>query len=364
MSIIVRVANPEDMSAVCELSDQVFRAQRGGHMADEFPHLYHPNNAHHWYIARDGDAIVGIVGAMTWPVVIAGAATRAASIGSVATDPRYRGRGLATTLLQLAEQSLVAESVRLMLISGDRELYGRFGARAIGAVCWYHGDRSDAPDPRYDVRPIDPVDDAPQVARLYQSRSTRFVRSLAELRTLLAAQPLTQVEQGTRIARIVMKDGVPVAYVIVNHRPFGGAGASRVSEWAGDPKAMRSALACLPDWPEAGMEVPVLPDEWALQGVLPMDTSVREAPVSWLAKVIDGVGLIKDLAALWQEQSTVPIDIDRDEDQYHLHVGPDTWSVSSAELTEWVFGHQAPRPKALEPFWPIPALWPEGLNYI
>ncbi|NMP24184.1 GNAT family N-acetyltransferase [Sulfobacillus harzensis] len=367
MSLELRVARPDDMEEIGRLSDQVFRAKRGGHMADEFPYLYDPANAHHWYVAFDQGRAVSIVGAMNWPVVIAGAATRAASVGSVATDPAYRGRGLASQLLQLAQKQLADEDVRVMLISGDLSLYTRFGARAIGWVDWYrlNPDSKKAPTP-YHVRPIDPLDDAPVVARLNQTRGTRFGRSLPQLRAMLASQPMTQVEQGTKVALMVMAEGQAVSYLILNHRPFQGRGASRLSEWAGDPKGVLSALRSVQNWPEGGIEVPVLRDDWSLLAELRGSERVRSEPVSWLAKVIDGQGLSQDLQTVWAEVADRPLAILRlGEEQYKVRVGSEQWSVDAAELTEWVFGTKVPhRPASLECFWPIPSLWPEGLNYI
>lgn len=365
MSIEVRVARPEDMKEIGRLSDSVFRAKRGGHMADEFPHLYDPANASHWYVAFDGNRAVSIVGAMNWPVVIAGAATRAASVGSVATDSQYRGGGLASQLLALAEEQLVAKSVRIMLISGDLPLYLRFGARAIGRVDWYRLSPR-TPSHQYHVRPIDPYDDAPWVARLNQSRGTRFGRSLSQLRALLVSQPMTQVEQGTQVALMVMREGQPVAYVVLNHRPFEGREASRVSEWGGDPTGVLEALRTVPDWPEKGIEVPVLGEDGALLGALGESELIRREPVSWLAKVIDGAGLAHDLRAVWDEISDLPLTIDRAHpDTYRVHLGQEVWGVDAAELTEWVFGLEVPhRPGVFHGIWPVPALWPEGLNYI
>ncbi len=366
MSITVRTAEPRDLNQIAELSDRIFRSRRATHMAEEFPYLYSPDNARHWHVAEDGGHIRSIVGAMIWPAVIAGARTRVASVGSVATDPDYRGQGLASRLLQLAQSGLAAEGVRLMLISGDLPLYRTFGARAIGRVDWYALPPNWAVAGRYTIRPIDPDTDAPIVAHLYQTRSTRFGRTLAELRAMLAAQPITQVEQGSKVALLVLADDVPVSYLILNHRPFRGAGASRLSEWAGDPKSMLYALTQVRDWPEQGMRIPVLPDDLAMQGTLYPLQPVRQEPVSWLAKVIDGAGLASDLAPLWDEVAHEPPRVALTApDVYAVAMDGQRWTADAATLTEWMFGELVPhRPAPLEDVWPMPSLWPEGLNYI
>ncbi|KLU58872.1 acetyltransferase (GNAT) family protein [Peptococcaceae bacterium CEB3] len=366
MSFTVRIAEPHDLDQIARLSDRVFRSKRTTHMAEEFPHLYSPHNARHWFVAEDGGQIRSIIGAMVWPAVIAGARTRVASVGSVATDPDYRGQGLASRLLYLAQSQLAAEAVRLMLISGDLPLYLKFGARSIGRVDWYALPRNLAVAGRYSIRPIDPQDDAAIVARLYQTRSTRFGRTLAQLRAMLVAQPITQVERGVKVALLVLSDGVPVSYLILNHRPFQGVGASRLSEWAGDPKGVLHALTQVSDWPEQGIRIPVLREDLAMQGTLYPLKPDRRGPVSWLVKVIDGVGLASDLAPIGTEQAAQPPRVLLTApDTYAVEFNGQRWVVNAAELTEWVFSEEtAYRPVPLEAIWPLPSLWPEGLNYI
>lgn len=362
-----RVAKPQDMPLIRALADQIFRASRPGqHMADEFPYLYDESNAYHWYIAVQGKAVVSIIGAMVWPGIIAGAKTSVASMGSVATDPQWRRQGLSSHLLKLAQDCLVKEQVRLALISGDLPLYWRFGARPIGRVRWYDLDLSRwfSEKPSWVVRPIDYQADASIVARLYQSRATRFSRTLPQLEAMLKAQPLTQVEKGVKTAMLVFDGSQPLAYLIVNERPFNGQDPSRLLEWAGDPRAVLYGLASLKRG--TGIRVPVLPEDWGLAGALNALKPVSQGPVSWLAKVMDGEGLAHDLGWLWHESGSIVPQINEiTPDQYRLAWGDDTWNIDGAKLTEWIF-QDAPsdRPRRLDTIWPSPTLWPEGLNYI
>lgn len=359
--MIIEPATPQDMPALAALADRIFRSRRPDHhMADEFPYLYAQANAAHWMIAREGDAIVSMLGAMVWPAVIAGAPTRAAAVGSVATDPAYRGQGLASRLLQEAQAQLRLEQVRLMLISGDLPLYTRFGARPVGQVDWYalHPDQSPTP---YEVQELDPRHDAPAVARLAQGRPTRWSRPYHELVTMLTNQPLTTVEQGQKVARLIRQHGQPVAYALVNHRPFGGSEPSRLVEWGGDPKGVLAALRQWPDWPEQGLWVPVTTDDWALAGLLADEVPVQRTAAAWLAKVIDGVGLWEDLGVVLNERGPglAPLEaIGADQYQYQGQ------TLDAPSLTRAMFSPNAERPEAWADIFPLPTLWPEGLNYI
>jgi predicted N-acetyltransferase YhbS len=366
MGITLRTATAYDLSAISELANRVFRAHRPGQrMPDEFPYLYDPTNAQHWYIATDADRLVSIVGAMVWPAVIAGTNTRVASVGSVATDPDYRRQGLAGQLLSLAQSRLMQESVRIMLISGSLPIYQRWGARAVGKVEWYAWTGTLAPIP-YQVRPIHPIDDAVTVATLYQTRSTRFGRTLSQLQTMLQTQPITTVEQGMKVAQLVSDGGRPVSYFIVNHRPFHGQEASRLIEWGGDPKSMLCGLNILGTDPSQTVHIPVLYDDLALRGQLDPMRPFRVSPVSWLAKIIDGVGLFQDLSRLIAELAAKPFKIsEAATDQYRLTWPDGDALIDAATLTEWTFGHNpTTRPSALDAVFPLPALWTEGLNYI
>lgn len=366
MSVTLQIARKEDLSAIIDLANRVFRSRRPGHfMQEEFPYLYDEANADHWYLAKDHGRVVGMVGAMVWPAVIAGASTRVASIGSVATHEDYRRRGLATNLLTLSQKALVQESVRMILISGHLPIYQRFGGRAVGKVQWYTL-RSNSPLVPYQIRPIHPHEDSAVIARLYQTRSTRFGRTLSQLQAMLTTQPITTVEQGTKVAELVLDQGQPVSYFIVNHHPFGGKDTSRLVEWGGDPKGVMYGLSQLVDGTNGEIRIPVLPEDLALRGHLYPSQPVQTSTVSWLAKIIDGPGLFSDLSNLVAELSADPVHISQiSHDQYEFRWGDSRQSMDAATLTEWTFGHHvATRPSSFDILFPFPALWPEGLNYI
>jgi len=184
---------------------------------------------------------------------------------------------------------------------------------------------------------------------------------------MLALQPITTVEQGTKVALLVEQEGQPVTYIILTHRPFQGRGPSRVTEWAGDPLGLLYALTTVTDWPLEGIHIPVLEEDLALRGDLLTKEPLRLEPVSWLCKVIDGTGLVADLAPVWAERtpSSLSVTASADNSQYLVTVGQEHLTVDPATLTEWMFNRHVPnRPPLLSTFWPIPALWPEGLNFI
>ncbi|MGC8486847.1 MAG: GNAT family N-acetyltransferase [Clostridia bacterium] len=362
-----RMGAPDDLPAIARLADQAFdRTSPRIGMAACFPHLFHPDNAHHWAVAVDGIIMVGIAGSMVWNTELAGAAVRVASLGSVATAEGQRRRGIASRLLQLAESSLNREGARLMLISGDRPLYRRFGARPVGRVDWYRVPPGLAVPGTFEVRDIDPAADAAAVARLSDSRTVRFERSLSLLQILLAVQPLTRVEDGSPVTRLVFSGGTAVSYVCVSHHPQNSRKPSVVVEWAGSAAGMLWALASLADRSHSGVMVPVLPEDDALRWCLGALSPTSSLPYPGLAKVLDGEGLAADFAECWRARAgTAPTVHPVDGGRYRIAFRAMEWVVDPPTLTAWIFGHDVnDRPEALSEIWPSPGPWPEGLNFI
>ncbi len=109
---------------------------------------------------------------------IYGVRIKTASLGGVCTDPEFRGRGIATRLLDSCIDEATRAGAKLLIISGDRGLYLRAQAAIAGPV-WEtrivrreHGDSEQA----LTVRAAG-IDDAPALSRLHQAEPVRYVRS-------------------------------------------------------------------------------------------------------------------------------------------------------------------------------------------
>lgn len=114
---------------------------------------------------------------------------RGGMIGSVATDPAWRGRGLATRLLARAEETLRARGAMFaMLWATDPGFYLKRGYVPFGVENDFLIGTELAgalPEPS-GVRAL-AADDAEHVHRLYGTHATRVERSPAETRLLLGA---------------------------------------------------------------------------------------------------------------------------------------------------------------------------------
>jgi hypothetical protein len=127
-------------------------------------------------------------------------------IGSVATDPRHRGRGLAGRLLEKAERALADQGCVLALLwADDPGFYARRGWREAGSERLFvveRGDLERLPSAAgATVRALAP-DDHGALHRIYSLHVSRVDRTPAETRALLSCPGVTTLvlERGRDIA--------------------------------------------------------------------------------------------------------------------------------------------------------------------
>lgn len=154
---------------------------------------------------------------------------RACGIGLVTTDPRFRGRGLASRLVQACLLDARAAGAELALLFGEpRELYRRLGFVPAGRerLCSIHPD----PAARVHVR-VGRGGDALRLAHLLERQPLRVERSAAEFAAQLQVR-----ETGLFVLE---RTGEPRAYCVVGRgRDLGGV----IHEWAGEPEALARLL--------------------------------------------------------------------------------------------------------------------------
>ena len=159
--------------------------------------------------------------------VCGGATVRIGLIGSVATDPAWRRRGLMTRLLDLAEARLAERGCALALLWAEEPaVYASRGYVPIGHEVDYWADPplfAGLPASAR-VRPAEAAD-AASIHALYENHAQRVCRTGAETRALLAC-PAMDV--------LVLCDaaGAPRAYACAGR---GRDLANVVHEWSGAP---------------------------------------------------------------------------------------------------------------------------------
>ncbi|MCX7848287.1 MAG: GNAT family N-acetyltransferase [bacterium] len=235
----LRRARPQDIPAIIDLADRVFRPDRTSSMGAEFPLFLGPDNAHNIFVASYHSDIVAILGLFYTTLLLPYASLPVAMIGAVATDPLHRGRGLAGALLDAALNEALVKRTAVVFISGDRALYRRRGACSAGYLIHYlvpfEAWHKWQPHPSLQWRPYAPSD-APHLFRLHSYQLPRFARTLNTMDAVIRAQPC-----GLRTFT-ACRNGTPVAYAVL--KPV--RETATVSEFNGDPASFQGIPTCLP----------------------------------------------------------------------------------------------------------------------
>jgi GNAT superfamily N-acetyltransferase len=83
------------------------------------------------FVRREGEGIVGHVGVIELPLVVAGRPVRVGSIHAVCTDPEGRGRGVARALMQEALAACERRYETVVLTTAIPDFYTAFGFRPV-----------------------------------------------------------------------------------------------------------------------------------------------------------------------------------------------------------------------------------------
>lgn len=232
---------PELRESLMSLLDRVFFPGSGLSMAERFAFYLRPENYETLLIFRDGQRVVTHVGFGEWTVSCFGHSLRVGLVGGVATEPDYRGRGLATKAFQEAVRLHRERGGHLMMISGGRGMYLRNGACRVGEFPAYvveHRAGSDIDSAGLGIERCR-IEDAGVLGEMYRQKAIHFVRPLDEW--------VASLERGVCAGRpgefwLIRRDGRPSAYLILST----GLGEKQdewvVKEWGG---SVRDALGAL-----------------------------------------------------------------------------------------------------------------------
>jgi len=201
----------DELRSAAELANLVFRHDSPYKMEEEFPLLFSENNLENMRVFVDAGKVVSMVGMCINDVIIMGCMIGAVCIGSVCTHPEYRNKGLASKLLEDATNRAVQEGASLMLVSGDRGLYRRFGCVDAGIYRWYSikRDQLEVHEKNLTLRKYGEKD-VIELVKLHQLEPIRFIRTYEDFKTLLESKRLCDQISETYV---VEQNGPVVAYV-------------------------------------------------------------------------------------------------------------------------------------------------------
>ena len=236
----------DERDKMIRLVNHVFMEQqnRSGDMREFFPVLFADQNLENCRILLDGGQPVTHVGYVVRDAIIRASTVTLACVGSVCTYEDYRGRGLASAVLDDCEARMRRQGVDVVLVSGGRGLYLRRGARTVGRHVRYRLTPADAnrlEDRSISIRPAR-AEDRPILAALYDMSPVRHVRSPLDWDRWLACGWC-----GMAVAPVYFacRGDEPTAYV-VQAKLRDEQEAAVAHEWAGDAAAVAALLAALP----------------------------------------------------------------------------------------------------------------------
>lgn len=197
---------------------------QGSSASEEYPSVFKGVPGGESLVIRDSEQIISHVAILDREFQHPSVRLRVGLIGSVVTHSQYRGRGLATELIQQACLELKKRGCLIALLWSDQpDFYLPLG--------FYRAGREQ--DVRFSpqikmgttgtVRPMDFMKDAHLIWRLYQKQNCRLDRSLEEQKKLLKI-PNTRVF-------VTEKDGKLSSYIAINK---GADFTDFIHEWAGD----------------------------------------------------------------------------------------------------------------------------------
>ena len=218
-----RLADSAELPEILALADRCFNRTRG-EIGAQWSHCYDADRPErHAVIYADGE-LVSHAACVENTLVVGDARLPYWGLSGVATDPRYRGRGHMT---RLVEFWLDRMDHPLASLGGDRQRYGRFGWELVGCQRIYRvTDRSlDADPPAEHVERFDGSSKAVEfVLDLYRTQRFRVERDPEALRTRFGRSHLETVlytEPGAEAYLTFTRGGREVRVVEVNGAEVG-----------------------------------------------------------------------------------------------------------------------------------------------
>lgn len=338
-----RLVRPEEFSEILELVDRCFSCECGG-MAARLPFCYDETYLERHAVVCRGGSVVAHAGAIPQTLAVNEDEVGCRGISGVATDPRYRGNGHMSALLEFWLNRIEEPLVEL---GGDRQRYGHFGWENAGHEISYRiTDRSLLSSPDVSVRRYTgDAADLDALCELHAADPYRVVRS----------RETSQQVYGRRGTETLLSPDEHPAYVSFNRETRD----PQIDEFGGSAEGVIGLLAHVFRWFDASSLSVMAPPGHRLTPTLRNNSS------SWQATPLRKVN-VRDLPALLSEfeaeltrrwetyghgAGDLTLGIVGDEDRVRLRYGDDftvertdtspDLALDRREMTHLLFGSPA-----------------------
>lgn len=168
--------NKSDLDNAVKLASDVF----SNDMGKCFPVFLSEKNIENLMGVKDDGKIVAFMGLMPAKISIYGHTLKVGLLGSVCTDPDYRGKRLASKILEIMEKKSIEDGLAAYIISGRRGLYERFGAVDVGR---FHTSRVFPVGEDAGVR-IATEEDIELILSIHAEKPVRYMRNYADFKEI------------------------------------------------------------------------------------------------------------------------------------------------------------------------------------
>ncbi len=248
------------------------------------------------WVLKSGDQFASHVGIFPFTAMVDGRPIKVAGIGSVATHPEYRGRGLMKKLMNHVDKQMVEEGYDLSILWGERSLYQPLGyERGLFQDRFSFNRRFLKPLPvGKSIRPVKSGDWA-NLQKLFVRHPFHTERNVDYFKTLHRRfnrgipEPIWVMEKAGKIT----------AYVIV----FKINEGYEVAEWGGDTKAVIDLIASVLPKPSTGnVWISIYPGCELYRWALDHHESQARMPGSCMVKILNLGKVLKAFESQLQER--------------------------------------------------------------
>lgn len=247
----IRKVQKHELAQAASLADRIFHSNRSPLMGPAFPALFQPGIVHSFGAFDQEDKLRAFMGMAPLQVTTETGVLNAFAIGSVCTDPEFRGERLASKLLEQCQAYAKASGAPLLFISGDRSLYTRNGAVHFGQALRFELSKeafisahtqNESP---YIIADFS-ASDIFTLHRLLQQKPAALGWSIAELEHYLSSAPYAAVNEQVACFRTAASASGNIVGIALFSLPSSAPSndgseqkrLGRLLEWAGDPASI------------------------------------------------------------------------------------------------------------------------------
>jgi GNAT superfamily N-acetyltransferase len=229
----LRSCRPEERASAIALAKSVFKENMG----DQFLCLLGEKNLARIFVAAEEGLVRSMVNYYPATVKIHDALVKTGSVGSVCTNPDYRGQKLASRLLKQAEDKMLSEDITVMIISGQGGIYSAIGADFAGNCHECFVPKGFFPSSNQISLKTYRPNDFETLKSVYETETVRFLREDEEFRLLIKGQTYPDTF-ATYPFELILLNGAVVAYTILHLETDESSETLGIKEYGGNRKAL------------------------------------------------------------------------------------------------------------------------------